>query len=319
MDEQAQKQIALETDFFKDKLKISERARGIANLLNKDLNVIPEKIAKQYGWSMRMVNNLVKLSTLHPKVLQYIDDGDLDAKKATEIARIKREDMQIKVADQMAQHHWFDLTNALERVAFELPFDDVFTYEEAKKDNMVGIVVKQEGEERVFTYDKEYYEKCKNGCEARVKEAYEKTEKKVRENGEKVVDEKQAKEERKKERVKAKDKFDSTLLAFNYGVSAFLKKNPDEKQLSILIDRFSESFCVDNCKLILRAFEVEFKVSEMDSSAFRLKVAEVLKRIVKNEKHLCKLILFVDYMTNIYKTTIFDFDGLKKVIVKLNK
>ena len=71
--------------------------------------------------------------------------------------------------------------------------------------------------------------------------------------------------------------------------------------------------------MILKAFDVPFKASEMQSADFKKEVTKVLKNMVKDEANLAKLIIYVDYLSHIYKTTMFDFDGVKKMIVKMNK
>ncbi len=76
---------------------------------------------------------------------------------------------------------------------------------------------------------------------------------------------------------------------------------------------------MDNCKLILKAFGVEFKASDMKSSDYKDGAVKVISGIVKNESDLAKLILYVGMLGEIYKTTLFDIDGVKKMIVKMSK
>ena len=126
LDEDQQKEVPIATDFFKDKLKISEKIIGVANLINKEKKLTEQVLAKRYGWSIAEVKRLLKLSTLHPEVLRLIDEGKLKVNQALELVKVKREDMQIKMANCMTQHSWYGLVETLEEVAFELPFDDIF-------------------------------------------------------------------------------------------------------------------------------------------------------------------------------------------------
>ena len=325
LDEQQQKEVPIATDFFKDKLKLSEKIIGIANLINVEKKVNEQILAKRYGWSVAEVKRLLKLSTLHPEVLKRIDEGTLKVNQGLELSNVKREDVQIKLAHCMTTHSWYGLVEALEEVAFELPFDDVFTYEEAKKDNKIGIVVKDETcGERVFTYDKEYFELKKGEFEEREKKSYAKQEKKSQKNRAEQIElsaqqKKETKEKKKKERTKAKAKLDSTLNIFKDVTLAFLAKKPVKEEIGKLVDKFILQVSMDNCKLILKAFDIPFKASEMQSSDYKNEAKKVIGNLVKTETELIKLILYVDSLSEVYKTTMFDLDGIKKVIVKLAK
>lgn len=325
LDEDQQKEVPIATDFFKDKLKFSEKVIGVANLINKEKKVNEQVLAKRYGWTVAEVKRLLQLSTLHPEVLIMIDAGQLKVNQALELSKVKREDIQIKLAGCMSQKNWFGLIEALEEVAFELPFDDIFTFEQAKKDNQVGIVVTdEEKNDRVFTYDKEYFEQKKKEYEEREKKTYEKQEKKAQKRHEnELAQEKEnkaaTKEERKKQREKAKSTFDTTLSSFQELTVQYLTMKPTEEEISVLVNKFVRLISMDNCKLILKAFGVEFKASDMKSSDYKDGAVKVISGIVKNESDLAKLILYVGMLGEIYKTTLFDIDGVKKMIVKLSK
>ena len=319
-----QKEVPIATDFFKDKLKISEKAIGVANLINKEKKVTPETLAKRYNFKLSDVQALLKLATLHKTVLEGIDNGNLSIKQALEITKVKREDVQIKIAEFMSGKNWATLLDALESVAFALPFDDVFTYEQAKKDNQIGIVVKDDNNNSyAFTYDKEYYETKKSEFELRERKSYEELTNKAKEknltakNGQKGKEE--TNEQRKEKKEAAKANFDKTLVAFRESSVAFLERKPNANDISALINRFMRQISMDNARIILKAFGVSYKASEMKSDDFRQEVAKILSDIVKDESHLAKLILYVDYLGEIYKTTLFDFDGIKKLVVKLNR
>jgi len=324
LDEQQQKEVPIATDYFKDKLKISEKAIGVANLINKEKKVTERTLAKRYGWKIKDVKKLLILASLHHDVLKMIDDGQIDINKGLDIAQVKREDMQIKIAQCMARYQHFELLEALEEVAFELPFDDVFTFEQAKKDNMIGIVINDVDGERVFTYDKKYYDTKNKEYEEREKKSYEVQQKKSQKRREREIEAEkkhkgETKEQRKRERTTAKAKYDETLNAFHDATESFLVKKPKTEDINALIEKFSQQICMDNCKLILKAFDVPFKASEMQSSDFKKEVTKVLKNMVKDEAGLSKLIIYVGYLGQIYKTTMFDFDGVKQMIVKMNK
>jgi len=321
LDEQKQKEVPIATDYFKNKLSISEKAIGVANLINKEKKVTEKVLAKRYGWKLKDVKNLLILSKLHPEVLKLLDGGSIDVKQALEISEVKREDMQTKIARCMVKHSHFGLLEALEEIAFELPFDDVFTFEQAKKDNKIGIVISDDYEgERVFTYDKEYYDQKNKAYEDREKKAYEKQQKKAQKRKEKEVENKEAtKEERKQIRDKAKVQHEKMLNTFHDATTIFLSKKITEAQIKQLLEKFILQIGMDNCKLILKAFQVPFKASEMQSSDFKREVLAVMKKIVTKESELLKLIIYVDYLGEIYKTTLFDMDGVKKMIVKLGK
>jgi len=326
LDEQQQKEVPIATDFFKDKLKISEKAVGVANLINKERKITKQTLANRYGWKIKDVETLLKLSTLHPSVLELIDNGQLEIKQALETTKLKREDIQIKIANFMVGKHWCGLLDALENVAYELPFDDVFTFEQAKEDNQIGIVVPDEcsESERVFTYDKDYYDQKNKAYEEREQKSYEKRVANIKgeRQGELAAQpgqKEETKEERKEKRTQAKAEFDETLQAFQESTKSFLAQKASEEQIASLIDKFVRQISMDNAKIILKTFDVSFKASEMHSDDFRREVSKILKDIVKDESHLAKLIIYVDYLGEIYKSTLFDFDGVKQMIVKMNK
>jgi ParB/RepB/Spo0J family partition protein len=326
LDEQQQKEVPIATDFFKDKLKLSEKAVGVANLINKEKKVTKEILAKRYGWKIKEVEALLKLATLQRGVLELIDNGRLEIKQALEITEVKREDIQTKVADFMVDKHWCSLLDALENVAYELPFDDVFTYEQAKKDNKIGIVVHDENYEtdRVFTYDKEYYELMKKEYEEREQKSYDERVAGLRDGRQGEFEQRpeqkeETPEERKEKRKEAKAEYDKTLDAFRESTKSFLTREPSDEQIAHLIDKFVRQISVDNSRIILKSFGVAFKASEMRSDDFRMEVSRILKEIVKDESHLAKLIFYVDYLGAIYKTTLFDFDGVKRMIVKMDQ
>ncbi len=324
LDEQQQKEVPIATDYFKDKLKISEKAVGVANLINKEKKVTEQTLAKRYGWKVKDIKKLLILATLHQNVLKMIDDGQIDINRALDIAEVKREDIQIKIAQCMARHQHFELLEALEEIAFELPFDDIFTFEQAKQDNMVGIVINDIDGERVFTYDKKYYDTKNKEYEEREQKTYAIQQKKAQQRKEKEYEADQkkkaeTKEQRTKERKTAKTKYDKTLNTFHEATKQFLTKKPKVLDIHILIEKFIHQICMDNCRLILKAFDVPFKTSEMQSADYKKEVSKIIKNMVKNEANLAKLIIYVDYLSNIYKTTMFDMDGVKKMIVKMNK
>jgi ParB/RepB/Spo0J family partition protein len=323
LEDYQQKEVPIATDFFKDKLKISEKAIGVANLINTEKKVTAETLAKRYNFKLSDVQALLKLATLPKSILEAVDNGQVSIKQALEVTKIKREDIQIKVAGYLAGKDRETLLDALINVAFSLPFDDVFTYEQAKKDNQIGIVVKDENNNSyAFTYDKEYYEARKSEFEAREKKSYEELAKRAKklDTGKKGQEVKETTpEQRKKKKEAAKTSLDKTLVAFRESSVSFLKNKPKAEDIATLINRFIRQISVDNSRMILKAFGVSYKASEMKSDDFRLEVGKILSGIVKDESHLAKLILFVDHLGLVYKTTLFDFDGVKKLVVKLNR
>jgi len=320
LDEWQQREVPIATDFFKNKLKISEKAIGVANLINKEKKVTPETLAKRYNFKLSDVLTLLKLATLQKGVLESIDNGLISVKQAVEISKIKREDVQLKVAEFMANKEYCGLVDALENVTFELPFDDVFTFEQAKKDNQIGIIVKDDDEnERVFTYDKAYFDEKNAEYQKRSEKTYEETVAKSKAVAAAAKPKELSMEEKKAKREKVKANFDKTLEAFYDATISFFKKKPDQKDISILIDRFTRQIGVDNCRLILKSFKVPFKAADLNSEDYKRMVGKVFADIVKNEAQLAKLILYVDHLGKIYKTTMFEFDGVKQTIVKMNK
>ena len=323
LEDYQQKEVPIATDFFKDKLKISEKAIGVANLINTEKKITAEILAKRYNFKLSDVQALLKLATLPKVILEAVDNGQVSINQAIEITKVKREDVQLKIAEFMSGKDWVTLLDALESVAFELPFDDVFTYEQAKKDNQIGIVVKDDNSNSyVFTYDKKYYDTKKTEFEEREKKSYEAVAKRAKnlDTGKKGQEVKETTpEQRKKKKEAAKTNLDKTLVAFRESSVSFLENKPKAEDIATLINRFIRQISVDNSRMILKAFSVPYKASEMKSDDFRLEVGKILSGIVKDESHLAKLILFVDHLGLIYKTTLFDFDGVKKLVVKLNR
>ncbi len=320
LDEWQQKEVPIATDFFKDKLRISEKAIGVANLINKEKKVTPETLAKRYNFKLSDVHSLLKLATLQKGVLGSLDNGLITVKQALEITKIKREDVQLKVAEFMANKEHCGLIDALENVAFELPFDDVFTFEQAKKDNQIGIIVKDDDEnERVFTYDKAYFDQKNAEYRTRSEKSYEETVAKTKAAVAAAKPKELSKEEKKAKREKVKASFDKTLEAFHDATVSFFKQKPNQKDISTLIDRFTHQIGADNCRVILKSFKVPFKASDLNSEDYKRMVAKVFADIVKNEAQLAKLILYVDHLGKIYKTTMFELDGVKQMIAKINK
>jgi len=164
----------------------------------------------------------------------------------------------------------------------------------------------------------------KGEFEEREKKSYAKQEKKSQKNRAEQIElsaqqKKETKEKKKKERTKAKAKLDSTLNIFKDVTLAFLAKKPVKEEIGKLVDKFILQVSMDNCKLILKAFDIPFKASEMQSSDYKNEAKKVIGNLVKTETELIKLILYVDSLSEVYKTTMFDLDGIKKVIVKLAK
>jgi len=156
-----QKEIPLITDFFKDKLKLGEKAVGIASLIDKKKEHTPQSLSKKYGISVQLINKMLKVAKLDTEVVEHLNTGRIDFDTALDLTHIKNVEKQRQFAGLLAEKKFHDLEALLfnSGLVFPLEFDDVFTYEEAKKDGQVGLVYKDEFDgEIVFCYDKEYYE-----------------------------------------------------------------------------------------------------------------------------------------------------------------
>lgn len=326
LEEHQQKEVAVATDFFKDKLNVVERAIGVSNMINKEKKYTAQTIAKRYGWTVKEVNKMLKIATLHSGVLAHIQNSKLTVEEGLELSIIKREDKQIEIADIMVEH-----SKELEDIIYEgeilfvLEFNDVFTYEQAKKDNQIAFVYTNEydDEDIVVCYDKSYYEEKQAEYEERTKKEYEKIEKKQEKRKDAQEEKVEDKEQAKKDRKKAKGKFTETLPLFKEGIIKYLKSKPDDKLYAKIVDTYTYKISGDNCRLILRAFDVEFKSSEIDSSGLKKLVYQTLEGLVKTPEQAVRL---VDLCENIlpenWKVSMFSSDDVarwKKVITKLNK
>lgn len=318
-DEQEQKEIPIITDLMKDLLPVGDKAVAIARLVNKEKKYTAESIAKRLGMPLKQVRGLLKLATLHPKVLALINKGVIEAGyDALQLTKIGREDIQIKVANRMAQGEGF--IDGLQQFAYELPFDDVFTYEQAKKDSKLGVVIEDEmgGDPVVFTFDKKYYEQQKATYEQREKKTYDEQLKKhstQREQAEK--EQVKQKADRKAQYKKAKSSYQKQIALYKEAVLSFLRGKPTEAAIDKLVQKFCWQLCGDDCKLLLRAFGVKFKVKDMTADDYKKMVYKTLQ--LSTEQQLAKLIMLVDLLKNTSKVSMWEISPLKKLIVTLSK
>jgi ParB/RepB/Spo0J family partition protein len=309
LDEQEQKEVPMVTDLLKSSLPVCDKAVGFAHLINKDQKYTVDTIATRFNIKKSDVKKYLKLATLHPKVQGQVNSGSIDIATALQIAEIRREDIQIKVATACARGE--DFLDALQQHAYLLPFDDVCGYEQAKKDKQIGICVEEEGTEIVFTYDKKYYEEKKADYELREQKSYEKV--KAKEEKQRLMDlqeKNKGKADRKGKTKKARE--------YKVALTGYLKKKPTQQEVEKLIEQFVEKLTMDSCKYILKAWQFKFKVSDFQSNDYDREVKKILTGIVKDTDGLAKLILAVG-MHGYGGATMWDMNPYKKLIGKLGK
>jgi ParB/RepB/Spo0J family partition protein len=243
-DEHDQKKVAVITDLTKDLLPLGDKAVAIANLVDKEKKYTSVQIAKFLNMKKSDVTRLISIARAEKKVIQLLNEGMIDASDAVDVARIGNPEVQVKVAETMAKDQVM-FRYALERHAYELPFDDTFTYQQAKADRQVGIVVKDWNGESVFTFDKEYYKQKRDEFEAREKRSYEEAVKK----GNKAAarnDQSNGKKEKPKDYKKARDEQAKILDTYRDVIERFLVKDPDTVAIQALIHRYARQLSVDD-------------------------------------------------------------------------
>ena len=122
---------------------------------------------------------------------------------------------------------------------------------------------------------------------------------------------------RQKDYRKRKVEWKKLLGNYQQALKNYLTKKPKDTEIDKLIWEFTRKIAGDNCKVILRAFQVSFKVKDMDSNQYKLETAKVLRTIVKTSDHLSKLILLLGLLP--YHASINNFSSLKDSLKTLNK
>lgn len=311
---QQQKEVPIITDLMKDLLPIGDKAVAIANLVNKELKFTEEGIANMLGIKPKIVKQLIKIARLHPKSIQALNSGGINIDEAEKLSQVGKEDIQIKMANEMAKGK--DFFDALSGVAYEIPLDDTFGYEQAKADNKIGVAVKTDyGEEAVYTFDKKYYEQKKKEYEQREKDNYEK----AKERGDKKQKEGEAKKP-KRDFKKARTEQENILATYKDALDTFLVRKPDTKSIATMIQRFALALSTDSVKMMLKAYKVEFVAKDMSSDGLKKLLAEkVLLPKVVSEKELPNLIALVDITRNAYGVMgLFDMSPIKKQIATMS-
>lgn len=304
-DEQQQKEVPIITDLMKDLLPMGDKSVAISNLVNKEKKYTAESIAKTLGMSLKQVKRCIKVATLHPKIIGLINTGQIDIQDAEQIAQIGKEDIQIKVADVMSRGEGF--LHSLHTIAHVLSFDDVFTYEQAKKDNKVGLCAKYYGDEYCFTFDKDYAK----GKEKEVRERNEESLRKFESKHNKAT----AKTP-KRDFKKARSNQEKLFATYRDSILHYSKGKSTKKDIAMLFDREANRLTQDSCRAILKAFGIKFKAKDMDSDKYRKAVKELFE--ITDEKSLARFTTFVD-IARYAIANLWQPQPLKATIAKLTK
>lgn len=299
-DEQ-QKAVAIETDLFKADLTDSERAIGIVNLIDKEKKHSFQTLAKAYGLTVRKVKALHRIgSKLHPKALEYFHKGQLDKAQAYKLTCIGREDIQLKLANEIAKskYSYVNIGDLLLKIGVTpVSYEMEFLWERIKQDKKLGaILTDDEGYGSLaFCYDKKVYDEELEKYEDKQKKKISKDTKKQQANKETQKQlELKEKAERKKKREKFKTKQAELLAEYKETIESYFTGKVTDKDIEKLTKRELNRLSTDNNRAILKAFGVEFKASETSSEELKKMVAKIITPMVKTSKDLVMLITFVD-------------------------
>lgn len=318
-----QKEVAVATDFFKDKLKPGEKAVAIYTLISKEKKYTPKSLSERYGLSVKLVNAFLKVAVLHADVLGLLNRGEIEFQDALDLTQVSRQDMQIKFAGLIADKSFHGLSAVLfnSGLVYPLEFDDIFTYEEAKKDGKIGIVFKDNfGEEFVFCYDKDYYDRKIKEYQERTHKNYDAAMGRLEESKLKQADSEKNKDKEKALRKKHKEKFHDTLPVYKDAIEKYIAKEPAPAVIEKLIEIYCRRISADNCRLILKAFGVDFKSSETTGEEIKKLTARLFTGLVITPEQAIKLIFLADQeLPKLYKVSMFSpIDEWQAIISRLN-
>ena len=98
MNDQEIREVALVENLQRENLNPIESARAIQELISRH-NLTQEKIAEKIGKSRPAVANTLRLLSLSPEVIKFIEEDKLSSGHARVLVVIENEELQIKIAE----------------------------------------------------------------------------------------------------------------------------------------------------------------------------------------------------------------------------
>ena len=102
MNDQEIREVALVENLQRENLNPIESARAIQELISRH-NLTQEKIAEKIGKSRPAVANTLRLLSLSPEVIKFIEEDKLSSGHARVLVVIENEELQIKIAEIYAK------------------------------------------------------------------------------------------------------------------------------------------------------------------------------------------------------------------------
>lgn len=318
-EEQAHKESQMMANLARTDLSLIEKARGFLMLLTNAPAKYNEKtISNKFGVKVSDVKKLVSVARkIDGKLDGELVTGMFDFEDLETLSRVPSEYQDAVV--KHAVKRCGNLRNTIYETTEPLHFDDTFKMEQARS---AGKLHYKESwgsrDEGWRTFDKKYAAEVTKEFEERRKESADEARKKAQTKAEtKTV---QTVEQKKKEREKKAKDLKQVFETMAKVLPAFIKNKTtkSEKAMQTVYDRYLSELGLDDCKLLLRAFGVQFKASEIGSNEIRQLVSKnIFKNLITDERTLLHFIEAVQLFRE-QVSSINDLSGWKGVIKKLS-
>ncbi|NCC61070.1 MAG: ParB/RepB/Spo0J family partition protein [Verrucomicrobiae bacterium] len=317
LETQEAKEAQMTANLMRSDLSFVERARGFSALLiNAPVKYNEKVIANKFGLKEKDVKQMVRtIRKIVPEADADLGTGRFDMDDLETVAAVIKE-YQLAVVKEAAKNggniHW-----AIRNLTAELYFDDVFKKEQARAAGKIHY----EGYNACYTFDKDYAAKVKAEFEARTKKNYVAEKEKAKTLTAAQI--KKQTEQKKETREKQKAKLDALLTEMRELLPKFISKPVNAEILKTIAERTiaghgTYGLGADDCKLLLRAWQIEFKASELSTSDLRgMVISEILNQYLKNETNVCNLYEWISI--NHGFTTIEDQNGFRTWINGMKK
>ena len=317
LDAQEAKEAQMTANLMRSDLSFVERARGFSALLvNAPVKYNEKVIANKFGLKEKDVKRMVSLiRKIVPEADIDLGSGQTDIDDLEIIASISKE-FQMTVVKEVKKHGG-NLQHTLNRIASELYFDDVFKKEQARAAGKIHF--EQYGES--YTFDQAFAAKVKAEFEARTNKNY--SAEKAKEKNMTAAQSKKQAEQKKETREKQKARLAAILKEMRELLPKFLAKKANPEALQMIAKRTVEGYSTyglgaDDCKLLLRAWGIEFKASELSTSDLRgMVISKILPSHLKNETNVCNLYEWISISHGF--TTLEDQNGFRTWINGMKK
>ena len=317
LETQEAKEAQMTANLMRSDLSFVERARGFSALLvNAPVKYNEKVIANKFGLKEKEVKQMVSLiRKIVPEADIDLGSGHADIDDLETIASISKEFQMVVVKAWIKNKG--NINWALRQLASELHFDDVFNKEKARAAGKIHY----ESYGTSYTFDKDFAAKVKVEFEARTKKNY--ASEKEKEKTMTAAQIKKQTEQKKETREKQKARLAAILKEMRELLPRFLAKPASLEALQMIAKRTVEGYSTyglgaDDCKMLLRAWEIEFKASELSTSDLRGMVIEkILTPHIKNETNVCNLYEWISISHGF--TTLEDQNGFRTWINQMKK